>query len=355
MFTGRKVISLVLAIYLISLGTAPGLASERNRELKVMTYNMYHGADFFEIFTAPSPDVLVSEVAEAYSDMQAGNVPERIDAIADQIEVGGPVLVGLQEVALWQVGPPFDPAPAETVTYDFLQMLLHELEGRGLHYAPISVQTNLDAELPGVFSATEALDIRFTDRVVILARTDLERSQFKLEGTQAHSFTYNLEVTVLGMPITIYRGWASADVKFRGKTYRFVNAHLESFAPPIQYLQAQELLSVPTNTDLPVILVGDFNSDAEVNETTYQILTGGGFSDVWDVLHPTDPGFTWPLSDEIPSVLLDPTQRLDLILTRGGIRASHADIVGEEVADKTTSGLRPSDQAGVVARLVVEP
>jgi endonuclease/exonuclease/phosphatase family metal-dependent hydrolase len=320
-----------------------------------MTYNMYHGADFFEIFTAPSPEVLVAEVAEAYSDMQAGNVSERVDAIADQIEAGNPTLVGLQEVALWQIGPPFDPAPATHVTFDYLQMLLDELGERGLHYSPVAVQTNLEAELTGVFSATEALDIRFTDRVVILARTDLSRSRFTLEATHAQSFTHNLEVSVLGMPITIYRGWTAADVKFRGKQYRFVNAHLESFAPPIQYLQAEELISGPTNVERPVVLVGDFNSDAEANQTTYQILTGGGFSDVWDVLHPTDPGYTWALSGEIPSDILTPSQRLDLVLTRGPVRAVGSDVVGETHDDRTPSGFRPSDHAGVVATLVLEP
>ncbi|MEO7673075.1 MAG: endonuclease/exonuclease/phosphatase family protein [Pyrinomonadaceae bacterium] len=355
MVTKRNIAAAFLFAAYFCIGCFPAYA-DKNRDVKVMTYNMYLGSDFSEIFTAQTPDRLVTEVGEAYTDMQMGNVPERITAIADQIEAGAPVLVGLQEVALWRIGAPFDPAPATFVTYDFLQMLLEELKARGMHYAPIAVQTNLDAELPGVFSPTAALDIRFTDRVVILARTDLRTSEFKLERTQTQTFATILPVTspTLGT-IFIPRGWASADVKLRGKKYRFISAHLESFFDPVQFAQAAELLQGPTNTDVPVILSGDFNSDAAANAFTYQMLTGSGFSDIWIAASLGGPGLTWPLSGEIPSAITAPSQRLDLILTRGAVSIADADILGEAAADLTPSGFRPSDHAGVIATVVLEP
>ncbi len=351
----RKLTTIILVVSLISIGSSQVYASSRDRSLTVMTYNMYLGAELGEIFTAQTPQQVLFEVGEAYTDMLAGNVPERIGAIANQIEDGAPVLVGLQEVALWRVGTPFDPAPATSVTYDFLQMLLDELEDRNLHYAPIAIQTNLDAELPGLLSPTQALDIRYTDRVVILARTDLPESQFKLEETAAGNFMTNLQVAVLGQTVTVFRGWTSADVKFRGKPYRFVNTHLESFFDPVQYAQANELLHGPANTESALMLVGDFNSDAQAGGVSYQILTSSGLRDVWSEANPAIPGFTWPLSGEIPSDEMTPTQRLDLVLTRGHVRTSSADVVGEEVADKTPSGFRPSDHAGVIATVVLEP
>ncbi len=163
-------------------------ANNRDRELNVMTRNMYLGTDFSEIFAAQTGEQLVSEVAEAYAEVEASRPAERIAGIANEIEANSPTLVGLQEVALWRVGAPFNPSPAETVTYDFLQLLLNELNRRGLHYAPVAIQTNFDAEVPAVYSQTLAFDIRFTDRLVVLARTDLKTSQFKLEGTQAATF-----------------------------------------------------------------------------------------------------------------------------------------------------------------------
>ena len=346
----------VMLLVTLGLGSVPVFAQKNERNVKVMTYNMYLGADFADIFGSQSQLELATEVAEAYSDMQAGNVPERINEIADQIEAGSPDIVGLQEVALWRVGAPFDPSPATAVSYDYLDMLIAELKERGLKYAPIVVQTNLDAELPGVFSATEALDIRFTDRVAIIARTDLSTSEFKIEGSSASNFATNLPVPLLGTEVIVLRGWTSVDVKHRGKEYRFVNAHLESFYEPVQWAQAAELLQGPTNTTLPVILAGDFNSDAAAGGFSYQMFLANGFSDVWNSVEPGVPGMTWPLSGEIPSDLLTPTSRLDLVLIRGSITFANADVLGEDpVADLSPSGFRPSDHAALSAGLVLEP
>lgn len=332
-------------------------ANNRDRELGVMTRNMYLGTDFTEIFAAQSEQELVAEVAEAYAEVEAGKPAERIAGIADEIEAASPALVGLQEVALWRIGAPFDPSPAEYATYDFLQLLLDELEARGLHYAPVAIQTNFDAEVPAVYSPTNAFDVRFTDRLVVLARTDLRTSQFKLENTRSQQFSTNLTLpTATVGTLTIPRGWISVDVKMRGKTDRFVNAHLESFSPIINYLQASELLQTAGNTNLPLIFAGDFNADAEANDATYQLLRNAGFTDVWEQTHPNEPGFTWALFLENPSVYTNPAQRLDLILIRGDISALDADVVGENPStDRTPSGLMRSDHAGVTASLRLKP
>ena len=107
---------------------------------------------------------------------------------------------------------------------------------------------------------------------------------------------------------------------------------------------------------IPVILVGDFNSDAATNGTAYLMITGGGFADIWSNEPPTNPGLTWPLSGEIPNTIMTPTERLDLVFTRGRITLTDADIVGEDpVLDLTPSGFRPSDHAGVVGSVVLQP
>jgi hypothetical protein len=87
----------------------------------------------------------------------------------------------------------------------------------------------------------------------------------------------------------------------------------------------------------------------------YQILLGGGMSDVWSAANPNVAGFTWPLSDELPSILLDPSQRIDLVLFRGRITPVGSDILGEEPGDITPSGFRPSDHAGVSASFILHP
>ncbi len=353
----HRVLALFILTAILSLNVPAAYVDNRDRTIRVVTYNMYIGTDFSDIFQAQDSTELVTEVAEAYSDVVASNVAERSAEIADQIQASGPVLVGLQEVALWRVGAPFDPAPAETIAIDQLQLLVDALNDRGLHYAPIAIQTNLDAELPAVFGPTEAFDVRFTDRVVILARTDLKVSEFKLEGTQTGTFATLLPVPTATIgTITVPRGWASADVKMRGKQYRFITTHLESFYEPVQYAQAYELLQGPANTSKALILTGDFNSDAAAAGNSYQLIIGGGFADAWSTNRPFEAGYTWPLSAESPATILDPTQRLDLILTRGNIVILRTDIMGEHpTADLTLSGLRPSDHAGVSATLELKP
>jgi exonuclease III len=84
-------------------------------------------------------------------------------------------------------------------------------------------------------------------------------------------------------------------------------------------------------------------------------VLGAGFTDVWEQTHPNDPGFTWELNLFNPNSS-NPTQRLDLILIRGGIDALNADLAGENpAADQTPSGLMRSDHAGVTATLNLRP
>jgi hypothetical protein len=55
---------------------------------------------------------------------------------------------------------------------------------------------------------------------------------------------------------------------------------------------------------------GDFNSDAESNDASYQLLLTAGFTDVWKQTHPNEPGFTWALFLTDPYTYTAPFQRL---------------------------------------------
>ena len=217
-----------------------------------MTRNMYLGADFDRVLAATSFPEFANEVAALYIHVQQSRIPERAAAVAREIEATQPQLIGLQEVSVWRTGP-FG-GPATTVTFDTLQSLLDALSARGLHYTPISILTEFEAEAPSALG----INIRFTDRDVILARADLGASELVLSNIQAQRFTTNLMfmTPVLG-PLTIPRGWISVDGKVRGKSFRFVTSHLESFHPGIQAVQASELIQAACNTTLPVIIAGD--------------------------------------------------------------------------------------------------
>jgi endonuclease/exonuclease/phosphatase family metal-dependent hydrolase len=309
-----------------------------------MTQNLFLGADLNPIFRAPSLFALFAAVGGAWDSVQANDFPARAQALADEIAAARPDLVGLQEATLYRTDvPPDGPAtPAETVAYDYLQLLVDALAQRGLSYEPVSVFTGGDAELPA--GLPPQLDIRLTDRIVVLARTT-GGPRVHVSNPQAGAFPTAFTVQTVAGPITLPRGWASVDVKVRGDRFRFVSTHLEAFSPLIRNPQAAQLLGGPVATDLPIVVVGDFNSGPGADLGAYGILTGGGLVDAW-------PG--GPVTCcHAPNLHLDAplTKRVDLVLTRGGFGTAAADVVGEESADRTPSGLWPSDHAGVVATL----
>ena len=90
--------------------------------------------------------------------------------------------------------------------------------------------------------------------------------------------------------IPVTRGWTSVDATVRGgKPFHFVNTHLEAFDNPAEYpsiraQQAAELVAPggPATGRLPVILVGDLNSDTKTevqpgDGQAYRVLTRAGF------------------------------------------------------------------------------
>jgi endonuclease/exonuclease/phosphatase family metal-dependent hydrolase len=188
----------------------------------------------------------------------------------------------------------------------------------------------------------------------------------------AHNVSFRIGNT--GQSVTIPRGWGSVDAKVDDGTFRFINTHLEpeSLINPlvneIQVAQGNEILSGPANTDLPVIMAGDYNSRADGTGTqTYSNLIKAGFSDAWTTTHPGELGNTWGHAEDLRNDTVRLTQRLDLVLFRDGTRedglcAVDADIVGDELSDRISipdptkpAGppllLWPSDHAGVVATL----
>ena len=347
------------------LGAQPPV--HEDRPLTVMTWNLYLGAPLEPLFEVSSPLALAFEGTALLATIQQTNFNERAEAIADQIVLKQPDLIGLQEAVLWRMQSPGDFAGgnffpnAETVVYDFLQILLEALETRGLHYDVLAVVEASDVEgpalRPGSFTATD--DLRMTDRDVILARTDVREGRFEYANVQARNFHANVTLNVVGVPIEILSSWASVDVNTPDGTLRFVTTHLSALSQVVRLVQIGELLAGPLDTDLPVILLGDLNSNASAEDLaneapTYDFLTSHGYTDAWREVG-IGHGFTaWQEGDLLsPESILD--QRVDLVLYRGNLTALNSDVVGEGQEDRSSSGLWPSDHAGVSAELMFLP
>lgn len=281
------------------------------KELNVMTRNLYLGADLTPAIAAPDRNAFVEANGKILRDVTANDFPVRARGLAEEILRKKPDLVGLQEVALWRTGPPsLEPLlntgakpTATTVRYDYLSELLAQLNkgkgkgGKGKPQYRVAVsQDEFDFEAPadengqpgdGPNGAIPNAEIngRLTMRDVILVRNG---AGVTLKRPQAGHFANLLVVKVSGVSVTVTRGWTAIDAKVRGShLFRFVNTHLEAFdpatqVPSIRALQAGELVAPggPATSNLPVILVGDLNSDDDTvepgDQQAYRALLAAG-------------------------------------------------------------------------------
>lgn len=347
---------------LLAFVTCSLAAPLRSESVTVMTQNLYVGFDV-EAFGASliaDPGNILTLTDAAWNDVQAADFPSRATAIARQIEVAQPAVIGLQEVSLFRSAP-FDGFGAPHATHielDYLAILLDALDGRGLHYEAVTMVQNGDAEFPriaGVDANNQPIyqDIRLTDFDVVLARTDLPPGEFAISNPQSGNFA--ARAVILGTPLP--RGWASVDVQSGDLAFRFLTTHLDTDAA-LQVAQGAELVGPggPVDTPLPVVMAGDFNSRADgLGTTTYANLLAAGFADAWNELHPGDPGYTWGQDADLRNDPSNLRERLDLVLYRGELFLESVEIVGEALTDRTTTGLWPSDHAGVSATFALVP
>ncbi|MEO8213639.1 MAG: endonuclease/exonuclease/phosphatase family protein [Myxococcales bacterium] len=337
-------------------------ASADSQPVSVMTRNLYLGAELSPLFFAPTVPDLATRAAVAWNQVKQSNFPERAVVLAGEIADAAPDVVALQEVTLFRTQIPGDwqsgAAPnATTVELDFLQLLLQALDAGGAHYQRAAAGTFTDVELPATDPTGASFDVRLSDRNVILVRDGLTFTEGPAAAFQA--------VVALpvggpgGATLTLTRGYVSADVRVGSRTARVVDSHLEvsGLLGPTQEAQGRELTSALASYGRPLILTGDFNSPADGSDTaTYMQLTSGApasqrFRDAWqagsgNATATRGAGATCCLDLTAPQAT--PTQRIDLVLCRGEIRASDARVIPPL---KTPSGLWPSDHLGVYAQL----
>lgn len=324
--------------------------------LTVMTRNMYVGTDVDAVIAAEDPNQIPFIVADVWELLLATNFPERARALAAEIARERPHLVGLQEVSLLRTQFPADfVVNAQDVAFDYITTLLEELSLQGADYRIVAIVQDSDVEVPRLNSDFTLTDVRLTDFDVVLAREDVQVSNVTAQNFAAF-------VPVPGTDIQILRGWTALDATVKGQTYHFVNTHLEPVETGgglFQSLQAQELIDALASQTLPLILVGDLNSEA-VSGATYNLLQAAGYTDAWTLQSgQSSDGFTCCHDLDLLNEESGLYKRIDHIMLRNvddlwpssGPTPVQAGVVGDDVRHKTESGLWPSDHAGVVARL----
>jgi endonuclease/exonuclease/phosphatase family metal-dependent hydrolase len=296
---------LAVAVLMFAAVPAQGLGHHHKPnppKVKVMTRNLYLGADLGPGTSATSLQGLVDGAGQILNQVDDTNFPVRAKGLAKEIVQKSPDLVGLQEAALWRTAPCTDnpiPPSATTVRYDYLKLLLAQLnKKRKLYHLAVSepefdfeVWANTDGNestsAPGCPFGSE-INGRLTMRDAILARNGAVQTS-KPKG---HHYSTLLQVTPGGVPVDVTRGWVRVTAKVpHAPKFNFVDTHLEAFDNQasnhtnqdtdigngeVREAQAKELVAPggPATGKLPVILVGDLNSDIATS-----IKPGDGLAD----------------------------------------------------------------------------
>jgi endonuclease/exonuclease/phosphatase family metal-dependent hydrolase len=332
--TGRRVLILLLPFLLSLSGTAVRAAPI---DLTVMTQNLYIGADTDPVLAAPDLATAVARALQAFDQVQANNFPVRAGAIASEVKAaGGPLLIGLQEASVIKT-------PAGTL--DYAQILVNQLAAVGLNYTIAGIHKDSSVSLPVLpgFSVT--------DQEVVLARTGVPG--FAVTGSEEHTYTSNFifsNPAISPTPISAGRGYVLVDATLDGVPFQFASTHLEASDLGALYrpAQAAELIGELNTSNLPQLLVGDFN-DTPLSQT-YQEILAAGFVDTAATVGAD--GFTCCQAPDLSNQDSLLHNRFDYIFERDFPSILSAFLVGNTPFEDVPP-LWPSDHAGVVATVAV--
>jgi endonuclease/exonuclease/phosphatase family metal-dependent hydrolase len=367
--------------------TAPPPAAKKAKKaatVKVMTRNVFLGADLGPAIGASSLPEAISAAGVIYRELLATDFPARSKLLAREIKKAKPHLVGMQEVAHWRVQEPSDLGwtesgglgqPATDNKYDFLALLMKRLP----KYKVVGVNHQFDAELPADVDDDPStgplgadLDARLTMRDVIIVRKG-SKVKARKKTLKTGDFKTLYTANVGPAEITANRGWLSVEAKVKGSKrrkggkFRFVNTHLEAFGDPkIREAQAKEMTAkggpLRAKKKHQVILVGDINSGLKNPHNIGP--DGGGSADPDDQLafkalvkfgmkdRGAQQSCCWPtvIADELGSYR-KLTHTVDHVLVKPAIKRLRAYVTGNDPKVQTPNGLLASDHGGVVSKL----
>ena len=349
----RRLTFLLPLMFAIALGAS---ARDKDATIEIMTQNLDAGTDETYVAAALSGALPLADAIDlTFAELQASNLEQRAALVAGQIADQSPDIVVLQEATLWRIGN--SPQTAVTPVYDQLAFLLAALQAAGVPYDVAAVINVNDQAFPG----RQLGALRMTDRNVLLVRSDLRPPDFHV--SEVHTYLFDSLFPFGGLQIR--SAWIVATVHMGNRHFRLITTHLQSPIPGIpqatevQVGQADELVDAIRNTTVPVVICGDFNSDALqggfIDSTpTVEFLQDAGYSEVWSQTHDaSEPGLTWPyfLEDRFPpSPFFEPStpfERIDLFFSQG------MEVIGSELvlAPGPVGSLPPfgSDHAGVIA------
>ncbi len=255
------------------LGTAVPVHADVN-DVTVMTRNIYLGAD-----VGPAMKLLPNFSAAAqfmWDQVHKTDFSMRAPKLAAEIVTEHPDVVAIQEATTWICTP--GPFSRPVVVYDFVKQLLEQTQIMGTEYVlaaangrtaynegfainpiPMVTMAHDPATFQPLFGKDDAAcGFRIADAILI-------RSDHVTDVLNVGTTEYKKSYTIIPTLMTVHRGYSWADILIHGVPTRFVATHLESLfdagkVPPAK-AQADQLINDLKNVTMPLVVMGDFNSD----------------------------------------------------------------------------------------------
>lgn len=339
--------------------------------LRVMTQNLYLGADLFPAVEAASQGTpaFLAAAAKVYQQAMLSDFPTRADALASTIKTRKPDIIGLQEVTDW-IAVRKDPATGPALqNQDFLATLKKSLADQGLKYKVVGTSRNASigpfpyvdpaagcAAPTSILPTTWPCSIQMRDRDVLLVNTQTKGLKLTKKSVKSGLFKTQQTFNVAGQTISFSRGYVYADMTYKGAPFRMANTHLEvgGASEPIQNAQAKQFVKIVRKGAKSVIATGDFNTDAygTYSPSSYQTLTGY-FRDAWKPRR-DGKGLSCCQNAELSDPVSENTSRIDLVLLRGKVMSKQGWMTNVTPFRTTPVPLWESDHAGVVAKVRVK-
>lgn len=439
------ILALSLGLVTPAVAVAPPAQTNDPVPVTVMARNLYLGSDVGDALA------LLPDMAAAgqfmWDEVQATDFPARAPLLAAEAAESRPAVIGLQEATTWNCTTGL--FGESVAVYDFTREFIAATEAAGVPYViaaadgkeafnpgysigPIPQLTMVDA--PEVFQpifGTDSAACGFQISDALLVRADLA-DKVQAAGTTEYSDSY----AIVPWLFEIDRGYAWADIDIDGAMIRFVATHLESLwdenKQNLGPNQARQMVGDLERTELPIVVIGDFNNDprdprpigaanpggqpeagevceGQVSNPTaedalaqcnaYWVMVQAGFTDAGpDAQDPAN--YSWGSSALLAGPDLERiqpalemgnsygwTDRLDYVFVKNGVTVQSAEIIGNvwpsetgmwecddplQVANtedasaalaaatgsETITGrgvCLPTDHAGIVAQLLVEP
>lgn len=378
--------SLIAAIF----SPIPAQAAEPT--FTVMSRNIYLGAD-----VGVALELIPNMPAAAqfmWDQVNKNDFSKRSLALAAEIQSYKPDVIGLQEATIWYCKK--NAWSKKVEVFNFTDQLLEALggdyvlaskgdktafnPGYSINPIPFLTMVNDPTRFQKLFGQDKAAcGFQIGDALAI--KKELS-SQVINVGNTEYEASYSIVPTLM----TIYRGYTWADIAIKNIPVRFIATHLESIWDenkiPNAAKQAAQLIEDVKETNMPLVVIGDFNSDPRdprpenaanpglqptASEkcpagsskcNAYRLMIEAGFNDAGpDASDPTT--YTWGmnalLSGPDPDRLKAAqamgneygfTDRLDYIFSNNGVDVSTSQIIGFKAPYAT-------DHAGVFAEFTI--